>query len=187
MRQIHLACCWTLRNQVEKSWRASHRERTYTYYSEELDSHTRGTGFLVNKNIKNSVLGCRPVSSRRICFRLRAAPFNIRIVQVYAPTSDYDQVEEFYNQMHVVIGKVDKKDIRILQGDWNAKVGTDTVKDWNTKKVTDTVKDWNTKEVTDTVKDWNTKVGTHTVKDWNTKVGTDTVKDWNTKEGTDTL
>ena len=177
MRQIHRACCWTLRNQVEKSWRASHREKTCTYYSEELDSHTRGIGFLVNKSTKNSVLGCRSVSNRLISFHLRAAPFNIRIVQVYAPTTDYDQVEEFYNQLHVVIGKVDKKDISILQGDWNAKVGTDTVKEWNNKESTDTNKDWNTKEGTYTIKDWNTKESTDTLKDWNTKEGTDTLKD----------
>ena len=48
---------------------------------------------------------CRPVSSRLITMRLRAVPFNITIVQAYAPTSDYDdnEIEEFYDQLQNVI------------------------------------------------------------------------------------
>ena len=46
-------------------------------------------------------MGCRPVSSRLITIHLRAVPFNITIVQAYAPTSDYDdnEIEEFYDQL----------------------------------------------------------------------------------------
>ena len=101
-------------------------------HSGELDSHTRGVGFLVNNNIKSSVLGCRPVSSRLISIRFRAAPLSITIVQVYAPITDYDddQVKEFYNQIQETIDKVQKKNILIVQRDWNAKVGTDALTDW---------------------------------------------------------
>ncbi|XP_068224983.1 craniofacial development protein 2-like [Palaemon carinicauda] len=97
-----------------------------------MDKHTNGVGFLVNKNVKNSVLGCRPVSSRAISICLRAAPFNITIVQAYTPTTDQDDdaVEAFYSQLQETIDKVDKKDILIIQGDWNAKVGKDALKDW---------------------------------------------------------
>ena len=89
-------------------------------------------GLLVNKSIKDSVLGSHPVSSRLISIRLRATPFNITVIQAYAPTTDYDdeQVEEFYTQLQNIIDQVDKKDILIIQGDWNAKVGTDSIKDW---------------------------------------------------------
>ena len=38
-------------------------------------------------------MGCRPVSSRLVTIRLRAVPFNITIVQAYAPMSDYDDNE----------------------------------------------------------------------------------------------
>ena len=50
-------------------------------------------------------MGCRPVSSRLITILLRAVPFSITIVQVYAPTSDYDdnKIEEFYDQLQNVI------------------------------------------------------------------------------------
>ncbi|XP_068203759.1 craniofacial development protein 2-like [Palaemon carinicauda] len=97
-----------------------------------MDKHTKGIGFLVNKNIKNSVLGCCPVSSKAISIRLTATPFNITIVQAYAPTTDHDDdaVGAFYSQLQETIDKVDKKDILIIQGDWNAKVGKDALKDW---------------------------------------------------------
>ena len=75
---------------------------------EELWQNNRGRtqGFL-HKDIVNTVMGCRPVSSRLITIRLRAAPFNITIVQVYAPMSDYDdnKIEEFYNHLKMSLMK----------------------------------------------------------------------------------
>ena len=75
----------------------------------------------------NTVMGCRPVSSRLITIHLRAVPFNIKIVQAYAPMSDYDdnETEEFYDQLQNVIDQTPKKDIIVVQGDWNANVGKD--------------------------------------------------------------
>ena len=51
--------------------------------------------------------------------------FNIAILQVCAPTSDYDdnKVEEFYDQLQNIIDQTPKKNILVVQGDWNAKVG----------------------------------------------------------------
>ena len=65
---------------------------------------------------------CRQVSSRFIVIRLRAAPFNITVVQAYAPTSDYDDndIEEFYDQLQNIIDQTPKKDILAVQGGWNA-------------------------------------------------------------------
>ena len=76
-------------------------------------------------------MGCRPVSSRLITIRLRAVPFNITIVQAYAPTSDYDdnETEGFYYQLRNVIDQTPKKDI-LVQGDWNTNVGKDACENW---------------------------------------------------------
>ena len=62
-------------------------------------------GFLVHKDVVGAVLGCQPVSSRLISIRLRAAPFNITIIQVYAPTSGHDdsEVDHFYQQLQETI------------------------------------------------------------------------------------
>ena len=79
-------------------------------------------GFLVHKDMGSAVLGCRPVSSRLISIRLRTAPFNVTIIQVYAPTSGHDdnEVHNFYRQLQEIIDQTPKKDNLVVQGDWNA-------------------------------------------------------------------
>ena len=79
-----------------------------------------------------SVMGCRPISSKLISIRLRADPFNITTIQVFAPTTDYsdDQIEDLYSQLQRIIDQAPKKDILIVQGDRNAKVGKDTQENW---------------------------------------------------------
>ena len=81
------------------------------YFSEEEDRHEYGVGFLVHKGVVDAVLGCRPVSSRLISIRLRAAPFNITIIQVYAPTSGQDdsEVDHFYQQLQETIEQLPKE------------------------------------------------------------------------------
>ena len=96
------------------------------------DKHEQGVGFLVHKDIMKSVIGCRPISSRLMRVRLRASPFNITIIQVYAPTSSYDDsdVDEFYRELQSLVDQTPKQDILVVQGDWNAKVGEDAKEDW---------------------------------------------------------
>ena len=104
---------------MEEFWRNNNRGK------ENKQEH--GVGFLVHKDIVNNVIGCRSVSTRFITIRLRVVPFSSTIVQVYVPTSDYDdnEIEEFYDQLQNVIDQTPKEDILLLQGDWNAKVGKD--------------------------------------------------------------
>ena len=68
------------------------------YFSRKEDKHEQGLGFLVHNDIVKNVIGCRPILSRLMTVWLRASPFNIIIIQVYAPTSSYDdsEVDEFY-------------------------------------------------------------------------------------------
>ena len=77
-------------------------------------------------------MGCRTVSSRLVTICLKASPFNITIIQAYDPTSDYDDddIEDFYDQLQEVIDQAPKKDILVVQGDWNAKIGEDASKNW---------------------------------------------------------
>ena len=48
------------------------------------------------------------------------------------PTTDYDDddIEDFYNQLQEVIDQAPKKEILVVQGDWNAKIGEDASKNW---------------------------------------------------------
>ena len=102
------------------------------YFSGKEFKHEQGVGFLVHKDIVKSVMGCRPISSRLMTVRLRASPFNITIIQVYAPTSSYDdsEVDEFYREFQSLVDQTPKQDILVVQGDWNAKVGEDAQEDW---------------------------------------------------------
>ena len=102
------------------------------FFSGKQDKDKHGFGFLVHKDIVNTVMGCRPVSSRLVTIRTRAFPFNITIVQAYAPTSDYDshEMEEFYDQQQNVVDQTSKKDILVVHGDWNTKVGKDACGNW---------------------------------------------------------
>ena len=102
------------------------------YFSGQEDNHEQGVGFLVHKDIVKSVIGCRPISSRLMTVRLRASPFNITIIQVYAPTSSYDNSEagEFYRELQSLVDQTPKQDILVVQGDWKSKVGNDAQEDW---------------------------------------------------------
>ena len=112
----------------EKTTDEGHR----IWYSGGEVRHEYGVGFIVRKEVTGCVLSCTPVSNRIISLRISSRSKNITIVQVYAPTSDHDEqeLEEFYEQVENVIKKIPKKDITIIQGDFNAKVGPDAYKDW---------------------------------------------------------
>ena len=59
--------------------------------------------------------------------RLIATPFNIIIIQVYAPTSSCNdsEVDEFYKEHQSIVDQTPTQDILVVQGDWTAKVGED--------------------------------------------------------------
>ena len=62
-------------------------QMTYTvYFSTKEDKHEYSVGFLIHENMVSAVLGCQSVSSRLIQTDLRAARFNVTIIQDYAPT-----------------------------------------------------------------------------------------------------
>ena len=58
-----------------------------------------------------------------VCFQ--GKPFNITIIQVYAPTSNAEEaeVEQFYEDLQDLLEITPKKDVLFITGDWNAKVG----------------------------------------------------------------
>ena len=61
-----------------------------------------------------------------ISVRFQGKPFNITVIQVYAPTSDTEEaeVEWFYEDMQDLLELTPVKDVLFIMGDWNAKVGS---------------------------------------------------------------
>ena len=61
-----------------------------------------------------------------ICFHFQGKPFNITVIQVYAPTSNTEEavVERFYEDLQDLLELTSQKDVLFIIGDWNAKVGS---------------------------------------------------------------
>ena len=61
-----------------------------------------------------------------ISVRFQGKPFNITVIQVYAPTSNAKEaeVEQFYEDLQDFSELTPKKDVLSIIGDWNAKVGS---------------------------------------------------------------
>ena len=77
---------------------------------------------MVNKRVQNAVLGCNFKNDRMISVRLQGKPFNITVIQVYAPTSNAEEaeVERFYEDLQDLLELKPKKDVLFIMGNWNA-------------------------------------------------------------------
>ena len=65
-----------------------------------------GVAIMVNKRVWNAVLGCNVKNDRMISVHFQGKPFNIMVIQVYAPTSNAEEaeVERFYEDLHDLLG-----------------------------------------------------------------------------------
>ena len=81
---------------------------------------------MVNKRVRNAVLGCNLKNDKMISVRFQGKPFNIMVIQVYAPTSNAEEaeVEWFYEGLQDLLELTSKKDVLFIIGGWNAKVGS---------------------------------------------------------------
>ena len=72
------------------------------------------------------VLGCNLKNDRMISVHFQGKPFNIMVIQVYAPTSNAEEaeVERFYEDLQDLLDLTPPKDVLFIIGDWNAKVGS---------------------------------------------------------------
>ena len=66
---------------------------------------------MVNKRVRNAVLGCNLKNDRMISVRLQGKPFNITVIQVYAPTTNAEEteVEWFYEDLQDLLELTSKK------------------------------------------------------------------------------
>ena len=85
----------------------------------------RGVGVMMSTRVAKCVMGYWAVSDRVLVVKIKGKPFDINIVQVYAPTSerDEDEVDEFYDKVDEVLDQCKNHEITIVMGDVNAKVG----------------------------------------------------------------
>ena len=96
------------------------------YYCGQESLRRNGVAIMVNKRIRNAVLGCNLKNDRMISVRLQGKAFNITVIQAYAPTSNTEEaeVEWFYEDLQDLLELTPQKDVLFIIGDWNAKVGS---------------------------------------------------------------
>ena len=71
---------------------------------------------MVNKRAQNAVLGCNLKNDGMISVRFQGKPFNITVIQVYAPTSNAED-EQFYEDLQDLLELTPKKDVIFIIGD----------------------------------------------------------------------
>ena len=101
----------------------------YNYYCGQESLRRNAVAIIVNKRVQNAVLGYNLKNNRMISVRFQSKQFNIRVIQVYAPTSNTEeaQVERFYEYLQDLLEITPKKDVLFIIGDWNAKVGSQEI------------------------------------------------------------
>ena len=98
----------------------------HIYYSGQESLRRNGVAIIVNKRVQTRVLGCKLKNDRMISVHFQGKPFNITVIQVYAPISNAEkaEVEWFCEDLQDLLELPPKKDVLFIIGDWNAKVGS---------------------------------------------------------------
>ena len=96
----------------------------HIYYCGQESLRRNGVAIMVNKRVRNAVLGCNLKNDRMISVRFQSKPFNITVIQVYAPTNSTEEadIEWFYEDLQDLLELTPQKDVLFNIGDWNAKV-----------------------------------------------------------------
>ena len=83
----------------------------YIYYCGQESLRRNGVAIMVNKRVRNAVLGCNLKNDRMISVRFQGKPFNITVSQIYAPTSNAEEteVEWFYEDLQDILELIPKK------------------------------------------------------------------------------
>jgi len=95
------------------------------YHSGNDENSRGGVAFVLPKTINNCVVGYECVNDRVLSIKLKAKPVNLNIIQLYAPTSaasDLD-METFYGDLETTMAKISNRELLIIMGDLNAKIG----------------------------------------------------------------
>jgi exonuclease III len=103
----------------------SEKKEGTIYYSCHNQTHQFGTGFMVNKNMKHLVIDFQPIDMRLCKLILRGQFHNYSIFNAHASTEEKEASEKdtFYDMLEKEYKKCPKHDIKILLGDFNAKIG----------------------------------------------------------------
>ena len=88
----------------------------YIYYCGQESFRRNGVAIMANKRVRNAVLKCNLKNDRMISVRFQGKPFNITVIQAYAPNSNAEEaeVEQFYEDLQDLLELTPKKDVLSL-------------------------------------------------------------------------
>ena len=91
----------------------THTEEVEVEQFRQESLRRNAVAIMVNKRVRNAVLGCNLKNDRMISVRFQGKPFNITVIQVYAPTSNAEEaeVEWFYEDLQDLLELTPKKDV----------------------------------------------------------------------------
>ena len=98
----------------------------YIYYCGQESLRRSGVAIMINKRVRDAVVGCNLKNDRMISLCFQGKPFNIIVIQVYAPTSNAEEpeAEQFYEDLQDLLELTPIKDVLFILEGWNAKVGS---------------------------------------------------------------
>nr|BAD06249.1 p97Bcnt [Tragulus javanicus] len=101
----------------------------YIYYCGQQSLRRNGVALIVNKRVQNAIIGCNLKNDRMISLRFQGKPFNLTVIQVFAPTpyAEEGEVYRFYEDLQHLLEITPKIDVLFIIGDWNAKVGSQEI------------------------------------------------------------
>ena len=99
--------------------------RTFVYVGG--DTAERGVGIMLTESVAKVMMGYWAVSDRVLLVRIKGNPFNICLIQVYAPTTQHeeDEMDKFYREVKSTKDQCKQYEMIAVIGDLNAKVGNE--------------------------------------------------------------
>ena len=85
----------------------------YIYYCGQESLRRNGVAIIINKI---AVLGCSLKNDRMISVHFQGKPFNITVIQLYAPTSNTEEAEQFYEDLQDLLELIPKRDVLFIKG-----------------------------------------------------------------------
>ena len=99
----------------------------YTYYCGQESLRRNEVALIINNGVWNAVLGCNLKNDRMISVHFQGKLFNTTVIQVYAPITNAKKVDQFYEDPEDLLELIPKKEVLLITGDWNAKVGSQKI------------------------------------------------------------